>query len=62
MNAGRMDGNMENAIYGNMRLKTFKIIKADTKINSTLLNSKGSFVINDSIRTVINKEKISITS
>jgi hypothetical protein len=29
--------------------KTFKIIKADTKINSTLLNSKGSFVINDSL-------------
>jgi hypothetical protein len=28
---------------------TFKIIKADTKINSTLLNSKGSFVIMDSL-------------
>ena len=29
--------------------KTFKIIKSDTKINSTLLNSKGTFVINDSL-------------
>ncbi len=27
----------------------FNIIKADTKINSTLLNSKGSFIINDSL-------------
>ena len=29
--------------------KTFKILKSDTKINSTLLNSKGTFVINDSL-------------
>ena len=29
--------------------KRFTIVKADTKINSTLLNSNGSFVINDSL-------------
>ena len=28
---------------------TFKIIKADTKINATLLNSKGAFVFTDSL-------------
>lgn len=27
----------------------FKIVKADTKINSTLLNSNGSFIVNDSL-------------
>ena len=33
----------------NVSGSNFKIIKADTKINATLLNSKGSFVIMDSL-------------